>query len=383
MIPYRTDAPLYHLPIVTVALILLNTVAFFQFAMGNLFVRQGWLLEYGSGIHPQQWLLSRFMHGGFGHLIGNMIFLWIFGMVIEGKLGWWRFLICYLSLAIGQAALEQMLMASSTSGAVGSLGASAAIYGLMAMACVWAPMNEVSFLFFFFFHRYITFDVSIGVLAAFYVGIDLTLWIFLGSVAGSSILHLMGAALGGLLGVVMLKRKLVDCENWDLFSVWRGEYGPDAKENELAPTPGQVATHEENRAMEAKRKFVAYLKIKQAPKALDLLHKMADLDIPLKLSREELLGLIVGLHHNAQWKDSAPLMAEFLEKFPDQSEAVRLKLAQICLVELERPSKALELLEPLIHGKLSAENKKLRRKLLALAQKQIADGALEFEEESW
>ncbi len=382
MIPYRTDAPLYHLPIVTVALILLNATAFIQLLTNNLFVGQGWLLEYGTGMHPLQWLLSRFMHDGYGHLIGNMLFLWIFGMVIEGKLGWWRFLLCYLGLAIGQAALEQTFMAGSTSSIVGSLGASAAIYGLMAMACVWAPMNEVSFMFLFYYRLY-TFDVTIGVLAAFYVGIDLTLWIFFGSYAGSSILHLMGAALGGLLGVIMLKWKLVDCEHWDLFSVIRGEYGPDEKKMGPTPSPNQVAKHEENRALEAKRKFVAYLKIKQAPKSLDLFHKMADMGMPLKLSREELLGLIVGLHKHALWKDSAPLMADFLERFPDQSEAMRLKLAQICLMELERPSKAEELLEPLTQGKLSPEHEKLRRKLLAVAQKQIVDGAVEFEDDAW
>ena len=81
--PYRSDAPLYHLPVVTIGLIVLNVAAYAAMAMGEL-PSGGWLLTYGTGLHPQQWLLSSFMHGGVGHLLGNMIFLWIFGLVIEG-----------------------------------------------------------------------------------------------------------------------------------------------------------------------------------------------------------------------------------------------------------------------------------------------------------
>ena len=92
--------------------------------------------------HPLQWVTSPFLHADLMHLIGNMIFLWAFGLVIEGKLGWLRFAALYLGMGVAQSAFEQVCTLGFGEG--GSLGASAIIYGLMVMAMVWAPRNEMS-----------------------------------------------------------------------------------------------------------------------------------------------------------------------------------------------------------------------------------------------
>ena len=63
-----------------------------------------WALVLGDGLHPLQWVTNNFMHSGFFHLAGNMIFLWTFGLVVEGKLGWWRVLARVLGLAAGESA---------------------------------------------------------------------------------------------------------------------------------------------------------------------------------------------------------------------------------------------------------------------------------------
>ena len=68
----------------------------------------------GDGIHPLQWLTNNFLHAGFFHLAGNMIFLWTFGLVVEGKLGWWAFLLVYLGLGVGESAGMQILVHSET-----------------------------------------------------------------------------------------------------------------------------------------------------------------------------------------------------------------------------------------------------------------------------
>jgi hypothetical protein len=107
---------------------------------------------------------------------------------------------------------------------------------------------------------------------------------------------------------------------------------------------------------------------------------MIDLGNPLELTRNDLLALIVGLHKQKQWVESAPLMAELIERFPDGSEPVRLKLAQICLVELERPSRTLELLENIDPQALAVEQKKMFQKLQIIAQRQIDDGVLEVDD---
>src|SRR5687768_12562559 len=102
-IPYNTDAPVYYLPFATVGLIALNVVIFFGVAVGNLGPFEDWMLTYGAGLHPDEWFRAMFMHGGIGHLFGNMVFLWVFGLVTEGKLGWWKFLACYIAIGAGQS----------------------------------------------------------------------------------------------------------------------------------------------------------------------------------------------------------------------------------------------------------------------------------------
>ena len=254
------------------------------------------------------------------------------------------------------------------------------------MACVWSPMNEVTFAFFFLFlfHPIIrTFEVTIGVLAAFYVGLEITFFLLLGSLAMSSMLHLLGAGLGFALAVAMLKWKWVDCEYWDIFHVFSGHYGPDAQKKAEEITPEQREAHERSQATEAKHKLLGYLQFDRADDALALYRKMQDLGNPLDLDRQEMLDLVVALHKHHHWTDAAPLMAEFIEQFPEGSELMRLKLAQISLVELQRPSKALELIEPLAAAQLPDKQEALRRKIFAAARQQLAEGVIEMDGPAW
>lgn len=378
-LPISCDAPLYYMPYATVGLIVANIAAFGAAATGLIDPFNGWVLMYGEGLQPAQWLMSIFMHAGFGHLISNMFFLWTFGIVIEGKLGWSRFLACYLAIGVGESALEQAIMLSALP-VPGSVGASAAIYGLMAMACVWAPLNDVKMLFSFGFIYFGAIDVPVCLLAAIFVGLDLTLTLWLGVDAGGSFLHLLGAVMGAALGIVLLKRKQVDCERWDLFTVLRGEQGRPISEEIVPPTTEQLASQAERRGEEAKRKLLAYLAIEQAPQALLVYRKIRDFKWPVQLSQKEQFKLLAGLDHHKQWADAAPLMASYIEDFPDGSEAVRLRLAQICLVELERPQRTLELLKPLDPTQLNEKQQLLRLHLVKIAKKRVAEGAMELDD---
>lgn len=390
IVPYSCDAPLYHLPVVTVGLIVTNTSVFFAQLFG--FVSQDpmlGILEYGNGLHPLQWVTSIFMHRDVWHLLGNMLFLWVFGIVVEGKIGWWRFLACYLAIGIGQSMIEQVLMLGYGGFVPGSMGASSAIYGLMAMACLWAPVNNISVLFLFTWFLYVSFDVTVGMFAAFYVGIDLALVgvsALLGGLSIGDFLHLMGAVIGGVLGFVMLKQGTVDCEDYDLLSYWSGEYGAEKKrkrEAALDEDPARIAAAQHKKRQEALRKFEVYLEINQPDQAISLRRRMIDQGMPLEISRDQLLALIVGLHKKQAWAASAPVMAELLERFPENSQPVRLKLAQICLMELEKPRRALEVLQPLERNTLAEPHKKLFQKILLAAKHQIHQGVVEIDTDQW
>jgi membrane associated rhomboid family serine protease len=385
-IPYSTDAPVYHLPFATVGLISLNVVIFFGVAVGNLGPFEDWMLTYGAGLHPDEWFRAMFMHGGIGHLFGNMVFLWVFGLVTEGKLGWWKFLACYIAIGAGQSMIEQTLMLGYSGEVPGSVGASAAIFGLIAMAAVWAPMNEVSF-FYLIFVRAGTFDVSIAMLAAFYAGLEILSLILSAGTAGSSWLHLGGFALGMPLGIMLLKRKVVDCEGWDMFHVWRGDYGAFNKVPEPAEVFAKVDARKQSRdeklLADAKQQLQMYFKQNNPLAAMRLYEKMKDVGAGLVLERTQMLAIIQALHTEKRWQDSAPFMAEFIERFPEQADAMRIKLAQICVVELHRPGKALDLLAGVTLSKLPEQHAALVKRIRAKAHAMEAEGVVELDVETW
>lgn len=319
LIPWNTDAPIYHFPFASIGLIVVNTAVFLALVNGQFTAPEDWILVYGDGWHPLTWVTSNFLHAGWMHLIGNMIFLWGFGLVVEGKIGWWRFLLVFLGIGIAECAIEQTL----TQGAEGgSLGAGAILFGLLAMALVWAPRNEMSCVALIYGVH--TFDLPILSFAAIYVAIELvTLW-WTGFGIGSSLLHLGGGAIGFGVGVAMLKLDWVDCENWDLFAVMADREG---REPAPRPTPEPVkAANRAVRLAEGKARLGELLAAGHFDGALALHQSLSRSLNEWELSESELLGLIKGLHAQQNWVASIPLMVECLQRWPERSARVRLKL---------------------------------------------------------
>jgi membrane associated rhomboid family serine protease len=96
-----------------------------------------------TGGEPPEWLTffsSQFLHGGFMHVAGNMLFLWIFGNNVEDKLGHVKFLLFYL--AVGTLAGLTQWFFSQTS-QIPSLGASGAIAGVMGAYIIRFPQVNV------------------------------------------------------------------------------------------------------------------------------------------------------------------------------------------------------------------------------------------------
>lgn len=221
-VPFSTDAPLYHLPFVTGSIIAANIVIFFattfQVMIGTLEPEQiGWLLIQFDQINPLQWLTGSFMHGGFGHLFGNMFFLYCFGLVVEGKAGNMRFLGIYLFVCalIGATAQIPMFLLGGEGAA---LGASAAIASLMVIALVWAPENEISFFYWIMVVIAGTFEVRILVVCVFFVMMDLLTLVFTGFTMSGAMGHTLGVIMGIPIAIYYLRTDKVDCEGWDLIS---------------------------------------------------------------------------------------------------------------------------------------------------------------------
>ena len=166
MFPLRDENPTELVPLLTLAIIILNIgvwITLQNAGSGQTFIDS--LCEYGSipgeltGAVPagreialgeyrclaggRTWSTvwtSMFMHGGWGHLIGNMWFLWVFGNNVEDSMGHLRFLVFYL---LAGAAATAVHVVTGPSSAVPTVGASGAISGVMGAYMVLYPRVRI------------------------------------------------------------------------------------------------------------------------------------------------------------------------------------------------------------------------------------------------
>lgn len=163
MIPIGDDVPGERFPFLTYILIGLNVLVFlFQLSLPQAELR-GVILTWGvtprelAAWSAQPWVLatlvtSLFLHGGWFHLIGNMLYLWIFGNNVEDRMGHVGFLLFYLLCGIAASLAEVFLKPGS---ALPTIGASGAIAGVLGAYFLLYPRAKVIllipvFLFFFF-----------------------------------------------------------------------------------------------------------------------------------------------------------------------------------------------------------------------------------------
>jgi membrane associated rhomboid family serine protease len=141
MIPLRDDNPSSIRPLVTLGLIGINVVVFLYelmlgerlepFLMQAAFVPAKLFGGGGAGgdLQIDNALLSMFLHGGWAHIGGNMLFLWIFGDNVEDRLGHVRFLIFYLLCGYFASYAHAFANPHSPMPAVGASGAIAGVLG--------------------------------------------------------------------------------------------------------------------------------------------------------------------------------------------------------------------------------------------------------------
>ena len=132
-----------HRPVITVLIIVINVVVFMlELAGGEPFVQQ-WSVIPATIVAGERWitiLTAMFMHGGWMHIIGNMVFLWAFGPEIEDAMGRVRYLAFYLLGGVVAFLAQIGAMSSST---VPSLGASGAIAAVMGAFLITYPRDRI------------------------------------------------------------------------------------------------------------------------------------------------------------------------------------------------------------------------------------------------
>lgn len=399
LLPVSTDAPIYHFPWGTIGLIAVTSLVLFASTVGLLppveTLAPGYGLVHGEGLHPLQWFTSNFLHANWGHLIGNMMFLWPFGLIVEGKLGWRRFLMVYFGIGIVESALEQICLP----GPGVSLGASSIIFGLMAIACLWAPKNDIEMMWGIwapFFVKIDTFDFPVLWLSLLMVAKEAAVAAWLRFSIGSELFHLVGAALGFGIGASLLKANLVDCERWDLWSVLKRSSSDAAvlRHTEARVIDGRSSemaalSKETEQSKKTGRKIRALTRIHQCLTTNDAAGAWAELLRTrqvidhFELGHRDLVRLAQALIDSEHWSESVAAYEELIERFPADAEVSRLIVAEILVDRHRRPTAALRHLDAIDPDRLTGKQPALYQRLKTTAEQLADSGVIELEGKSW
>ena len=191
------------IPVVTYLLIVANFLVFFiELANGDTFINTwSFVPAVYQANHLFGWITiftSMFMHAGWLHILGNMLYLWIFGDNVEDQLGHGKFLLFYLLCGI---AANFAQMAIDPTSQIGSLGASGAIAGVLAGYLILFPRQRV---------RVLLLNFIVPMPAIVVIGIWFILQIFSefnGAADGVAYMAHIGGFIAGLILVMILRNR--------------------------------------------------------------------------------------------------------------------------------------------------------------------------------
>ena len=381
VVPYRSDVVARQFIWGTVGMIVANIAVAAILGFPNRTLHEPgvdvafidhWVLLFGT-INPLTWITSAFTHFSWWHLGFNMIFLWAFGFVVEGLLGWRRFRLLYVVLAATAGCLTQLLTLGMEGGAA---GASGVVTSLMVIAALWSPRSELTVFFWIIVFVRLAARTRVLTFCVLWVGLDVVLVILQGFSMTSHLLHVLGAVAGFGGGMLMLKKGWVETEGWDLLSLRHGD--PRARRQAelrqlLRPVPegsdrpladALVGVRDALEAGDSGLAEEAYARGKRSNSAWIL--PQEDLQSLIRVLQDRRLELAVAR------------MEEYVEAYPESSIPVRLRLARGYL-EIRRPARALEEIARLDGLPLTDAQRSLTRELEQRAYTDSQPGGLELE----
>ena len=206
MIPLKDDIPSRRVPLVNISLILINLGIFLYLVFNNMLdvfvmthgvVPKNFFADFSPLTQLYLFTIAIFLHGGWLHVLGNMLYLWIFGDNVEDRMGHFRYLIFYLICGYTATLAHVFIEPLST---MPMVGASGAIAGVLGAYLVLFPRAKVLTLIPIFF--FITF---LRIPAVLFLGFWFVLQIFNGMVSGSAGVAWWAHIGGFIVGMILVK----------------------------------------------------------------------------------------------------------------------------------------------------------------------------------
>ncbi len=217
MLPLRDNVPRRRKPIITGIIIAINVIIYLWQSTMDPFQLRVFLYEFGliPGLFIESTIASSytiltsiFLHGGLGHLVGNMWILALFGDNVEDRMGHFSFLGFYILSGIIANLIHLLINSGST---IPTIGASGAVAGIMAAYVFLFPLARVVSVIPIFFFPYIisipaVFFIGIWFLTQLYYG---TIGLALGNAGGVAWwAHIGGFVFGAIFYRFFLRKKL-------------------------------------------------------------------------------------------------------------------------------------------------------------------------------
>lgn len=322
------------------------------------------------------------MHAGVLHLVGNMIFLWVFGLVVEGKVGPAKFVALYFGMGIAQNIIEQVLFLGTP--VAPSLGASSVLYGLLVLAMFWAPGDNILCLLIILFTP-IPVSVPIIVFCFLYLFMDFGSAMFSGFEMSTPLLHVMGAAVGFVPAIVMLRLHMVETDDEDVFSrirELRGKEHPTKKLSRKAMKEAEEETIGKQREAADKTEIVlrsldTHLSVGNVNAARRVMVDFHRRGGRIDWTEAQLMTIIKVTQSKNDWDQTIEFSEQYLKRFSRNATRLRINMAKIYVLEKAFPRRALLTIKEINIDELSADQRKACQQIVAHAQKMIDEGALE------
>ena len=220
VIPLRSTERVYSTAKVTAGLIAVNLAVFlYQLSLPgyalNQFIEQWGIVP--DHLNPLSLFTSMFLHGGWMHILGNMLFLWVFGRNVEDLMGGARFLVFYLICGLASAVIH---VVTNFFTSVPTIGASGAIAGVMGAYLIKFPRARIVTLVPIFFFL-TTMEVPAALLLLFWFGMQFLNGV--GSLADN--VNTAGgiawfAHIGGFISGMLLVRLFPERKRWRTWHPW-------------------------------------------------------------------------------------------------------------------------------------------------------------------
>jgi len=369
LIPIKTDCPRVRRPLVNYGLIALNTAIFIFFlSMPPRFVHALYDIFSLNGANPKiyQFITYAFLHAGWAHLIGNMLFLYIFGNCLNDKLGHLEYLLFYLAGAVVSGAGYSYFTSSSL------VGASGAIAAVTTGFLVLFPRSNI-LVFIWLFYFIDTFEIS----SLYLIGLKIILW---DNVIGPRLsaepsnvaygAHLVGYFFGFVVALLLLAIRALDRDQFDILALWsrllrRHQYAQAVRANppygirvkQARPVGGGLPDQQviEPLAVEELSPPIVELRKKisdalarfDLPTAAEGYRRLIVEDPAHVLPRREQLDVANQLMAEQDYSHASDAYEKYLSRYPAayQIEQVQLLLGIIYSRYLTNPTRARELLE--------------------------------------